>query len=281
MGSVNAERHKLDAIVLLHPGHPFGSVLVAAIERMLAHQEPDVVFTRFEDGGAPMPVHHTAEAIVDAWEAYGHSGFGVCAKGPGNTLVVVTEDRAGCVQGQLALRWQFDPELLDGFVDLLVDLVDLMSSPLAVLSHQGAGRERAGWQSRVSMHRLAVREALRPGPAQYGLCRGLAGVAHRTILGNEVAAMFGEDRLASLPSEMAHRRGPGRWVLTPTDDALEWPYEQWCPDEAGIIETLGPVHFFDPISGALPSVVPDLPKVAPYACRTLDPKTDEWVDHNR
>lgn len=181
----------------------------------------------------------------------------------------------------MALRWQFDPALAEGFVDLLVDLSELTSSPLAVLSHEGPGRERAGWQSRVSLHRQAVRDALRPGPAQYGLCRGLAGVAHRMVLGDELVAMFGEDRLASLPGELASRHDAGRWVLTPTEDPLEWTYESWCPGEAAIIEALGKEHFYEPATNALPSVVPELPEVAPYPCCTKDLETDEWVEHNR
>lgn len=278
---MSTERARFDATVLLHPGRPFGSVLVGAIELMLAHPALPIAFTRLEDGGAPVPADHPAEAIVEAWEAYGHSSFGVLAKGAGNTLVIVAEDRPGCVQGRIALRWQFDPALGEAFVALLADLSELMSSPLAVLSHEVPRHERAGWQSRVSMHRMAVREALRPGPAQYGLCRGLAGIAHRTVLGDELVAMFGEDRLGSLPGELAHRRESGRWVLTPTDDALDWTYAQWCRGEAAIVEALGKEHFYDPATGALPSVLPELPEVAPYPCRTRDLETDEWVVHNR
>lgn len=277
---MSPERAKLDAIVLLHPGRPLGSVLRAAFDRMLAHREPKISFSRLEDGGAPVPTDHPAEAIVDAWESYGQSSFGVVAKGAGNTLVVVTADRPGCVQGRIALRWQFDPALIEGFVDLLADLSELMSSPLAALSHQGPGRERAGWQSRESLHRQAVRDALRPGPAQYGLCRGLAGIAHRMVLGDELVAMFGEERLASLPSELAHRRESGRWVLKTTDDPLAWSYENWCPGEAAAIEALGKEHFYDPATNALPSVVPELPEFAPYPCRTRDLETNEWVEHN-
>lgn len=278
---MSAEGPRLDATVLTHSGLPDRSVLVVALERMLAHREPTIVFTRLEDGGAPVPSDRPVQTIVDAWEVYPSSSFGVTAKGRGNSLVIVTEDRAGDMQGRFILRWTFDPALTDGFVELLVDISELMSSPLAVLSHEGAGRERPGWVTREHMHLLAVRQAFQPGPVQYGLFRGLAGVAHRMVLGDELVAMFGEDRLASLPGELALRHQSGRWVLTPTQEPLEWTCATWCPGEAAIIDALGPEHFFDPVSGALPSVVPELPQVAPYPCRTWDPKTKEWVEHNR
>ncbi len=107
--------------------------------------------------------------------------------------------------------------------------------------------------------------------------RGPAGVAHRTVLGDEL----GENRLASLPAELACRHESGRWVLTPTEDPLEWTCDQWCSGEAAIIEALGPEHFYNPETKALPTVAPELPRVAPYPCRTRIPKTREWVDHNR
>jgi hypothetical protein len=278
---LSAEGIRLHAIVLLHPGRPDRSVLLTAIERMLANRKPSIVFTKLEDGRVPVPADHAAQAIADAWEAANSSSFGVVAKGRGNTLVIVTEDRAGDMQGRLDFEWTFNPELADAFAELSVDLSEVLSAPLAVVSHQGPGRERAGWRSREGMHMLAVREAAGPKIAQYGLFRGLAGVAHRTVLGDELVAMFGEDRLASLPSELVYRHESGRWVLTPTEDPLEWTYERWCSGEAAIIEAFGPEHFFDPTSGALPSVVPKLPKVAPYPCRTRDLRTDEWVEHNR
>lgn len=181
----------------------------------------------------------------------------------------------------LDINWAFDPALTDGFVELLVDLSELLSSPLALLSHDGGGPEGRGWLTRSHMHLLVVQEAADTDKTvQYGLFRGLPGVAHRMVLGTELTAMFGEDRLAALPPELAHRQG-GRWVLTPTEDPLEWAHEQWCPGEAALIEALGAEHFFDPGSKTLPKVVPELPKVAPYPCRTWDPKAKEWVEHNR
>lgn len=44
----------------------------------------------------------------------------------------------------------------------------------------------------------------------------LAGVAHRMILGDELEAMFGEERLAALPAQLAHRHQGRRSVLSPT-----------------------------------------------------------------
>lgn len=52
------------------------------------------------------------------------------------------------------------------------------------------------------------------------------------------------------------------------------------PGEAAIIEALGTEHFFDPSTGALLSVVPELPDVAPYRCRTRGPATGTWIEHN-
>lgn len=256
--------------------------MVAVLERMLAHREPTIVFTKFEDGGGAVPADRPAQAIVEAWEAYRWTSFGVTAEGRANTLVILAEDYAGDMQGRLSFHWEFDPALIDGFVDLLVDLSVQLSSPLAVLSHRNANfRQRAGWDSRVGSHLMVVRKALRPGRSHYGLFRGLAGVAHRMILGDELVAMFGEDRLGALPAELAQRHPGGRWVLTPTSDLLEWTYERWCPGEEAIIEALGPEHFYNPLTEALPSVVPELPQVAPYPCRTRVARSKEWVEHNR
>lgn len=269
------------ANVRLHPGRPDRSILVAALERMLSHREPVIAFTRLESG-ARLPPDHPAQAIVDAWEGAGPgTPVGVVAEGRGNTLVIATKDRVGDLQGVLDISWTFDPGLTEGFVELLVDLSELLSSPLSVLSHEGGGPERRGWLTREHLHLMAVRETADPDKiVQYGLFRGLAGVAHRMVLGDDLVALLGQDRLAALPSELAHRRGD-RWVLTPTAEPLEWTAEEWCPGEAAVIEGLGPEHFFDPVSKALPKVVPELPKVAPYPCRTWDPTAKEWVEHNR
>lgn len=178
------------------------------------------------------------------------------------------------------LGWSLDPSLDDGLVELGADLSGMLSSPLAVLSHTSTDwRVRAGWRSRQALHKNAANEEVRPQRVFYGLYLGLAGVAHRTVLGDELVAMFGEDRLAALPAEMARRRN-GRWVLTPTADPLEWTHDRWCPGEAAVIEALGPEHFFDPATGRLPAVAPELPRVAPYRCRIREPGTDVWVEHN-
>lgn len=135
-----------------------------------------------------------------------------------------------------------------------------------MLSHQGSWRQRAGWRSRVGGHQPAVRKADRPGPGQYSLSRGLAGLAHHTVLGPELVAMLGEERLARLPAPRAERRGDGRWLLSTTDDPLGWTFERWCPEEAAVIEALGAEHFFDPETGQLPT----LPPLAPYRCPHLE-----------
>lgn len=269
-----------DGHVRLHPGRPSQAVMVAALKRMLDHRDPAIAFTKLEWSDIEVPADDQATRIVEAWEtADCPAGFAVEARGRSNVLTILTEDWSGDVQGALVLDWTFDPALGDGLVELVVDLSVLLSSPLAVLSHKDAAGGRGGWQSRVGPHRAAVRAATRTGSVFYGLYLGLAGVAHRMVLGDELVAMFGEDRLAALPPELAHRRN-GRWVLTPTDDPMEWTYDRWCPGESAIIEALGREHFFDPSTGALPTVVPDLPEVAPYRCRTRDPATGTWTEHN-
>lgn len=272
----------LDGRVLLHPGRPHRPIMLAVIERMLAHRDPPIVFTRLEDGGIPVPADHSAEMIVDAWDPCNVCGagvFGVEANGRGNLLAIAPRNWAGHQQGRLSLYWQFDLTLTDGLVDLLADVSNLVSSPLSVLSHQHEDfRVWMGWEARVGSHRQAEREA--SSQPRQGLSAGLAGVAHRMILGDEVVAMLGEDRLASLPGEWAQRHKSGRWVLSPTVDPLEWTYERWCPGEAAIIEALGPRFFYDPVTKSLPTVVPDLPEVAPYPCRTRKPRTGECVEHN-
>ena len=249
------------AEVQLHRGRPDRAVLLAALERILANSEPPIVFTRMEESGQKVPRDRPADAVVDGWEAAGCPvAFGVQARG-GGTVAISTTDVAARGLGNLSLYWTLEPALDDGLVGLLVDLSRLLSSPLAVLSHTGARLERAGWRSREGAHMVAHRQV--HGRGAYGLHLGLAGVAHRTVLGDELVAMFGEDRLAALPPELVHRR-QGRWVLTPTDDPLAWTHDRWCPGEAAIVEALGPEHFFDPATGTLPKVVPELPPHAPY-----------------
>lgn len=251
--------------------------MVPIIERLVHHTDPAIVFTTREWDGGSIPPDGAAEAIVDAWEAAGAPrAYRVIAGREPNALTIATENWAGDIDGALLLDWSYDEALSEGFVELLADLSVLASSPLTVLSHAAGGRQRAGWRSREGTHQVAL-QAVDPN-FRYGLFQGLAGVAHRTILGDELTALFGEDRLAALPPGMAHRRA-GRWVLTPTDDPLEWTYERWCEGEAAVIEMLGREHFFDPSTGALPTARASFAKVAPYPCRAKDPATEEWVDY--
>ncbi len=74
-------RLRLHARLELLPGVPHRSVLVPVIERVLANERPAVVFTKLDDGGRKVPAVGTAEAVVDAFEAYQHGPFGVVAKG--------------------------------------------------------------------------------------------------------------------------------------------------------------------------------------------------------
>lgn len=271
----------LHALVELLPGVPHRSVLMPVVERVLANERPAVVFTKLEDG-QKVPAEGTAEAVVEAFEADPHGPFGVRAKGPGrgqgNMMVISKNKWAGPVQGQLSFIWELDPSLADGFVDLLADLSVLLCAPLAVLSHQGGVVDPVGWESRVLRHIEAVQAAPPSGDVRYGLYRGLAGVAHRMVLGEELVAMFGEDRLRSLPASMAAQHRSGRWVLSSTEDPLAWTVDRWCPEEAAVIEALGPEHFFDPQTGRLPTVTPSVPEVAPYRCTVVDPTTREPVE---
>ncbi len=275
-------RLRLHALLELLPGVPHRSVLVPVIERVLANERPHVVFIKLDDGGRTVPAVGTAEAVVDAFAAYQHGPFGVVAKGPAtrprNTMVIGANNRAGPVQGGLSFTWELDPSLTDGFVELLADLSVLLSAPLAVVSHQGDVIDPAGWESRVYRHIEAVHAAPPTGDVRYGLYRGLAGVAHRMVLGEELVAMFGEDRLGSLPGSIAQRHRTGRWVLSTTEDLLAWTDDRWCPEEAAVIEALGPEHFFDPQTGRLPTVAPEVPEVAPYRCTVVDPETREPVE---
>lgn len=273
---------RLDAVVGLLPGVPHRLVLVPVVERVLAHERPRVAFTELDDGGRKVPAEGAAEAVVDAFEAYQQYGsFGVVAEGPAtpprNTMVITPRKWAGPVQGGLSFTWDLDPSLTEGFVDLLADLSVMLSAPLAVVSHRGGVIDQAGWTSRVNRHIDAIR-ADPQGDGRYGLCRGLAGAAHRMVLGDELAAMFGEDRLGSLPASMARRHRSGRWVLSTTEDPLAWTHDRWCPEEAAVVEALGPEHFFDPLTGSLPTVTPTVPEVAPYRCTVEDPTTRAPVE---
>ncbi len=280
---MTTQRVRLHALLRLLPGLPHRSVLVPVVERVLANERPPVVFTSLEDGGQKVPAEGTAEYVVDAFEAYQHGAFGVVAKGPAtgrrNTMVITPEEWAGPVQGGLSFNWELDPSLTEGLVDLLADLSVLLCAPLAVLSHRGGVLDPVGWSARVKAHTKAIR-ADPQGDGRYGLYRGLSGVAHRMVLGEELVAMFGEDRLGSLPGSIAQRHRTGRWVLSTTEDLLAWTDDRWCPEEAAVIEALGPEHFFDPQTGRLPTVAPEVPEVAPYRCTVVDPTTREPVELN-
>ena len=145
-----------------------------------------------------MPRDDPAGAVVDGWEAAGcPPAYGVAARGgTDHTVVLSTVDRLVGTLGVIDVYW-LDGSLTDGLTALLVDLSEVSSSPLAVLTHAGRGLERAGWTSREGEHMLAVEAS--QGPVFFGLRLGLPGVAHRTVLGDELVAMFGEDRLAALP----------------------------------------------------------------------------------
>lgn len=277
---MSGEALGFDLTVKLHAGHPHPSIVERALQRLLDQDRPAISFTAIPGSKVRVPKQGAARAVAEAWAADGNRAFEVSAEGTGHSVTMVVIDRAGDFQGTFNVGWSLDPSLSDDLTGLLVDLADLLCSPLAVLSHQGSWRQRTGWRSRVGSHQLAVREADRPGPGQYSLSRGLAGLAHRTVLGPELVAMLGEERLARLPASQAERRGDGRWLLSTTDDPLDWTFERWCPEEAAVIEALGPEHFFDPETGRLPTVMPTLPPLAPYRCSYLEPDTNERVEHD-
>ena len=76
--------------------------------------------------------------------------------------MIVTKDFAGDLQGWLHLVWKLEPELTDGFIDLLADL--------AVLSHKDVAA-RPGWRDRQNSHLSAIEDARGCPGVRYGLFR--------------------------------------------------------------------------------------------------------------
>jgi hypothetical protein len=277
-------RASLVAIVFLHPGVPDRAVVHSALERIVANDNPPIRFKAIEGAGGRLPADGAAaaNAIADAYAASDEWVFGVDGREPSSSLVIAATRTPNGVQGALTLGWPLAPGVVDGFVDLLVDLVDLLCSPLAVLSHEvDGGLSPGGWGSRETRHHLAIKKTRTDNKVvPYGLFRGLAGIAHRMVLGDELVAMFGEQRLASLDPSQGRRYASGHWVLATTAEPLDWTHDRWCPQEAAAIDVLGPEHFFDPEHDTLPKVVPTLPGIAPYRCRTWDVTSKRWVWHD-
>ena len=114
-----------------------------------------------------------------------------------------------------------------------------------------------------------------------GLSRGLSGVPWRTAYGPALVDFFGVENLRSLPSELANEIADGFWLLSPCEQYEDWDPDHWCPGEEQIIETLGREKFFDPATGALPTVYASLPPVASIPVKTKQPGSDGvWEFHN-
>lgn len=142
-----------------------------AWQRLVRHAEPPISLVGIA-GGAAEPADDPVAAVGAFWEQSEDMAVEVTLERPGGALVLFARDGAGGAEGSLSLTWALEPSLTDGFVELLVDLSDLLASPLAVLSHRAPGRERAGWASRVGAHQGAVREDAKGGPWTYSLACG-------------------------------------------------------------------------------------------------------------
>lgn len=134
-----------------------------------------------------------------------------------------------------------------------------------------------GFRNRRAQHRTIYQQDQTGADRVFGLMRGFSGIAWRTVLGPATVEFFGADALGRLPDSLARQVADGYWLLTPCTHPDDWTPERYCDDERQIIETLGPNRFFDPETGALPTVLPVLPDVSPVASTARERDADgEW-----
>lgn len=145
-------------------------------------------------------------------------------------------------------------------IDALAAGARVTASPFAFLD-----RFEGGFGDRHESHRAEYQQDKQGQDRMFGLLRGYSGVPWRTVLGPASVDFFGVEALDALPAELGRELSPGYWMLTPCEQPDDWTAEQYCDGERRIIETLGADRFFDPVTNALPTVVPTLPELSEVA----------------
>ncbi len=139
------------------------------MRRVVGHAEPSISLVGV-GGGEELPADDPVAGFGAFWERTDDMAVEITLKRPDGALVLFVRDGAGGAQGSMNLTWALEPSLTESFVALVVDLSDLLASPVAVLSHRAPGRERAGWESRVGSHQADGQPVERPQLAGCGIC---------------------------------------------------------------------------------------------------------------
>lgn len=157
-------------------------------------------------------------------------------------------------------------------LNALIAVVKKLEAPFAYLDHLGFETFR----DRQNHHRSIFQDQKGPGEdKRFGVFRGLSGIAWRSVIGPDLVRFFGQDALASLKPSLARKIDDGVWVLTPCSLPDEWSSKIYCEGEREIIEALGRDKFFDPDTGALPTLFPDIRQMSPLPVklRTAEAQT--------
>lgn len=203
--------------------------------------------------------------------AYGYSE-GLTVNGRGDTHLVVEQavdaSRSGLVRGFAATS---DFDLL---LDSVVAVASYLEAPAGVVCLFGPdwdflrrrgpyGKVLKALQYEVPIGRLA------------NYCVGVLGVGYRSFVGQPFVDLYGVEALERLAGEgLAWQKGQ-YWVLAGSESVTSWTADVWCDQERHIIETLGTQFFYNPETGELPKVWPDLPAPVSRTVLLKDPETKE------
>lgn len=142
------------------------------------------------------------------------------------------------------------------------DLLDVVDAYVVRIE----GREPVGGQINAR-----VRQAMAAASRQFGGSPGphwptylLCGLSYRTFLSDELVHFLGAELIAALPEERAWRE-KGRWLIAGIREPVQLPPDDYDPQERETIEALDAMDaFFNPLTGDLPTRVPEL-EAAPTA----------------
>lgn len=119
-------------------------------------------------------------------------------------------------------------------------------------------------------------QATRPkGEGRFDLAVGLTGFAWKTLLGEPLVEFFTEDALHALPDELASKVD-SIWTVSTAADPADLDAQR--AGDAAVRSALGNERFFDLETQTEPTLVPDIPELAPIpiSIRVKD-AADNWV----
>ncbi len=213
------------------------------------------------------PASFVAERYASALSASA-AGIDMFLHGPGDTYVSIDyslrSNSGSSITGYVP---EAEPGVLLERVSSIFDEMEAMFAAVFV------GERKRNMLGRNAAHREATKAEHGQAAFPFWIRWGLPGLAWRSMLGRPFIEQIGEDRLHELGSDLAWPVGD-HWVVAGCDDPAEWTVDPMCSQERSLIDQLGPEHFFDIDTEALPTCLPDLPPHPSFPVLLKDPEPE-------